>query len=264
MVAVVGQQIIAGSRVVDGFQDRFLPHFKKKSREPPAKGFVRNSFFSGLTPTEFLAHAMSGREGLVDTAVKTAETGYMARRLMKVSSERRHEETKLTRLRFVRLSVQALEDLSTRYDDSVRNSVGNVVQFKYGDDGLDPAMLEGDTAPIEFNRSWKHARVSLVVFPFLQTLLLIRLPFFSFSLGHRQEGRQISPSLGGPSNRRNRLNVSRLRRSLRAHVHRDGRRLHQGQDRRRNGHVEDKVRHVRGRRVRGGVGGHRHVDGSFG
>lgn len=84
MVAVVGQQIIAGSRVPDGFQDRFLPHFKKKAREPPAKGFVRNSFFSGLTPTEFLAHAISGREGLVDTAVKTAETGYMARRLMKV------------------------------------------------------------------------------------------------------------------------------------------------------------------------------------
>jgi DNA-directed RNA polymerase III subunit RPC1 len=85
MVAVVGQQIIAGSRVPDGFQDRFLPHFKKKAREPPAKGFVRNSFFSGLTPTEFLAHAISGREGLVDTAVKTAETGYMQRRLMKVS-----------------------------------------------------------------------------------------------------------------------------------------------------------------------------------
>lgn len=84
MVAVVGQQIISGSRVPDGFQDRFLPHFKKKAREPPAKGFVANSFFSGLTPTEFLAHAISGREGLVDTAVKTAETGYMQRRLMKV------------------------------------------------------------------------------------------------------------------------------------------------------------------------------------
>jgi hypothetical protein len=52
---------------------------------PPAKGFVRNSFYSGLTPTEFFFHAVSGREGLVDTAVKTAETGYMQRRLMKVS-----------------------------------------------------------------------------------------------------------------------------------------------------------------------------------
>ena len=86
MVACVGQQIISGHRVPDGFQDRSLPHFPKKSKEPPSKGFVRNSFYSGLTPTEFLFHAISGREGLVDTAVKTAETGYMQRRLMKVGS----------------------------------------------------------------------------------------------------------------------------------------------------------------------------------
>ena len=85
MVACVGQQIISGSRVPNGFQDRSLPHFPKKSKDPPSKGFVRNSFFSGLEPTEFLFHAISGREGLVDTAVKTAETGYMQRRLMKLS-----------------------------------------------------------------------------------------------------------------------------------------------------------------------------------
>ena len=107
MVACVGQQIIAGHRVPDGFQDRSLPHFPKKSREPPSKGFVRNSFYTGLSPTEFLFHAISGREGLVDTAVKTAETGYMQRRLMK-----------------------ALEDLVTHYDSSVRNAVGGVVQFR--------------------------------------------------------------------------------------------------------------------------------------
>nr|XP_019049688.1 DNA-directed RNA polymerase III subunit RPC1 [Kwoniella bestiolae CBS 10118]OCF28618.1 DNA-directed RNA polymerase III subunit RPC1 [Kwoniella bestiolae CBS 10118] len=134
MVACVGQQIIAGSRVPNGFQDRSLPHFKKKSKNPPSKGFVRNSFFSGLTPTEFLFHAISGREGLVDTAVKTAETGYMARRLMK-----------------------ALEDLCTHYDLSVRNSVGGIVQFQYGDDMLDPACLEGDATPVEYVRSWTHA-----------------------------------------------------------------------------------------------------------
>jgi DNA-directed RNA polymerase III subunit RPC1 len=84
MVALVGQQIIAGKRVPDGFQDRSLPHFPKKSKDAPSKGFVRNSFYSGLSPTEFIFHAISGREGLVDTAVKTAETGYMQRRLMKV------------------------------------------------------------------------------------------------------------------------------------------------------------------------------------
>ncbi|KAJ8514890.1 hypothetical protein ONZ45_g7635 [Pleurotus djamor] len=134
MVACVGQQIIAGHRVPDGFQDRSLPHFQKKSKEPPSKGFVRNSFYSGLVATEFLFHAISGREGLVDTAVKTAETGYMQRRLMK-----------------------ALEDLTTQYDLSVRNSTGGVVQFTYGDDGLDPACLEGDAQPIEFQRAWSHA-----------------------------------------------------------------------------------------------------------
>lgn len=84
MVACVGQQIIAGSRVPNGFQDRSLPHFPKKDKRPASKGFVANSFYTGLTPPEFLFHAISGREGLVDTAVKTAETGYMARRLMKV------------------------------------------------------------------------------------------------------------------------------------------------------------------------------------
>lgn len=85
MVACVGQQIIGGRRVPDGFQDRSLPHFEKKSKDPASKGFVSNSFYTGLTATEFLLHAISGREGLVDTAVKTAETGYMQRRLMKVS-----------------------------------------------------------------------------------------------------------------------------------------------------------------------------------
>ncbi|PFH50553.1 hypothetical protein AMATHDRAFT_75536 [Amanita thiersii Skay4041] len=135
MVACVGQQIISGHRVPDGFQDRSLPHFPKKSKEPPSKGFVRNSFYSGLVATEFLFHAISGREGLVDTAVKTAETGYMQRRLMK-----------------------ALEDLTTQYDLSVRNSIGGVVQFTYGDDGLDPASLEGDAQPIDLDRSWSHAK----------------------------------------------------------------------------------------------------------
>ncbi|KAF9191250.1 hypothetical protein BGZ51_007570 [Haplosporangium sp. Z 767] len=62
-----------GKRIPNGFQDRLLPHFLKNSKIPPAKGFVRNSFYSGLTPTEFLFHAVSSCEGLVDTAVKAAE-----------------------------------------------------------------------------------------------------------------------------------------------------------------------------------------------
>lgn len=84
MMACVGQQAVGGMRIQDGFVNRTLPHFQYHSLTPAAKGFVANSFFSGLTATEFIFHTMGGREGLVDTAVKTAETGYMARRLMKV------------------------------------------------------------------------------------------------------------------------------------------------------------------------------------
>lgn len=134
MVALVGQQIIGGQRVPDGFQDRSLPHFFKNARQPPSKGFVKNSFYTGLFPTEFLFHAISGREGLVDTAVKTAETGYMSRRLMK-----------------------SLEDLSTQYDDTVRTSAGAVVQFQFGGDRLDPVDMEGSGAPVQFFRTWSHA-----------------------------------------------------------------------------------------------------------
>lgn len=86
MVTCVGQQAIGGQRVPDGFVDRSLPHFRMQAKEPDAKGFVASSFYTGLTPTEFLCHAISGREGLVDTAVKTADTGYMQRRLIKVST----------------------------------------------------------------------------------------------------------------------------------------------------------------------------------
>lgn len=134
MVAVVGQQIISGNRVPDGFQDRSLPHFAKMSKSPQSKGFVRNSFYSGLSPPEFLFHAISGREGLVDTAVKTAETGYMSRRLMK-----------------------SLEDLSQLYDNTVRNSSNGIVQFTYGGDGLDPLEMEGDAQPVNLKRQWDHA-----------------------------------------------------------------------------------------------------------
>ncbi|KAI0196975.1 DNA-directed RNA polymerase III subunit RPC1 [Astrocystis sublimbata] len=134
MIAAVGQQIIGGSRVADGFQDRTLPHFHKNTRHALAKGFVRNSFYTGLVPTEFLFHAISGREGLVDTAVKTAETGYMSRRLMK-----------------------SLEDLSTKYDDTVRTSGDGVVQFQFGADKLDPVDMEGSAVPVNFERTFSHA-----------------------------------------------------------------------------------------------------------
>ena len=137
MIACVGQQAISGKRVPNGFEDRSLPHFVRHSKEPAAKGFVANSFYSGLTPTEFFFHTMGGREGLVDTAVKTAETGYMQRRL-----------------------VKSLEDLCLQYDMTVRNSSGDVIQFEYGADGLDPMMMEGRDKPVDFERVMNHVKAT--------------------------------------------------------------------------------------------------------
>ena len=134
MVSCVGQQIVNGSRIPDSFDDRPLPHFERFSKSPASKGFVENSFFSGLTPFEFLFHACSGREGLVDTAVKTATTGYLARRLMKT-----------------------MEDLCVQYDYSVRTPTGHLIQFNYGEDELDPLTMEGDT-PVDFDRCWLHTQ----------------------------------------------------------------------------------------------------------
>ncbi|ELP89407.1 DNA-directed RNA polymerase III subunit RPC1, putative [Entamoeba invadens IP1] len=127
MIACVGQQTVNGGRVSDGFISRSLPHFPLHSRTPQAKGFVKNSFFTGLNATEFFFHTMGGREGLVDSAVKTAETGYMQRRLMK-----------------------ALEDLHVHYDGTVRSAGMTVIEFKYGDDGLDPLKVECDIDPINY------------------------------------------------------------------------------------------------------------------
>ncbi|KAI0242172.1 DNA-directed RNA polymerase II core subunit rpo21 [Massospora cicadina] len=119
MSACVGQQNVEGKRIPFGFQGRTLPHFTKYDHGPVSRGFVENSYLRGLTPQEFFFHAMGGREGLIDTAVKTAETGYIQRRL-----------------------VKALEDVMVHYDGTVRNSLGQVVQFCYGEDGMDAAFIE--------------------------------------------------------------------------------------------------------------------------
>ena len=127
MSACVGQQIVEGKRIPFGFADRSLPHFTKDDYSPESKGFVENSYLRGLTPQEFFFHAMAGREGLIDTAVKTAETGYIQRRL-----------------------VKALEDIMVHYDGTTRNSLGDIIQFIYGEDGIDGTQVEKqsvDTIP---------------------------------------------------------------------------------------------------------------------
>ncbi|KAF7340221.1 DNA-directed RNA polymerase subunit [Mycena venus] len=119
MSVCVGQQSVEGRRIPFGFRHRTLPHFTKDDFSPEARGFVENSYLRGLTPQEFFFHAMAGREGLIDTAIKTAETGYIQRRL-----------------------VKALEDVMVCYDGTVRNSLGDLIQFVYGEDGMDGAFIE--------------------------------------------------------------------------------------------------------------------------
>ena len=119
MAGCVGQQAVRGGRIFRGYRDRTLPHFEKGSLSAESHGFVRNCYKNGMTPTEYFFHAMGGREGLVDQAVRTAQSGYMQRRL-----------------------VNALQDLKVEYDTSVRDSKGMIVQFTYGDDGVDPAKAD--------------------------------------------------------------------------------------------------------------------------
>ncbi|MCW3981479.1 MAG: DNA-directed RNA polymerase subunit A' [Candidatus Bathyarchaeota archaeon] len=119
MTASVGQQSVRGKRIMRGYVERALPHFEPGDPSPKARGFVYSSYQSGLDPIEFFFHAMGGREGLVDTAVRTQQSGYMQRRL-----------------------INALEHLRIEYDGTVRNSVGDIVQFRYGEDGVDPAKSD--------------------------------------------------------------------------------------------------------------------------
>jgi DNA-directed RNA polymerase III subunit RPC1 len=137
MIACLGQQIVSGHRIPNGFFNRTTPHFEPNSKYPAAKGFVQNSFYTGLNATEFFFHTAGGREGLVDTAVKTAETGYMQRRLMK-----------------------ALEDLTVQYDYSVTISSGEVLQFIYGDDAIDPMNVDDGGKVVLLNRLYQTIRNS--------------------------------------------------------------------------------------------------------
>ena len=115
MAALLGQQTVRGHRITRGYYNRTLPHFKPGDLGPEARGFVAHGFAEGLTPVEMFFHAAAGREGLVDTAVRTSQSGYMQRRL-----------------------INALQDLRVEYDGTVRMPTGEIVQFRYGEDGVDP------------------------------------------------------------------------------------------------------------------------------
>jgi DNA-directed RNA polymerase II subunit RPB1 len=125
MISCLGQQNVDNKRIPYGFENRTLPHFTKYDDSPSARGFVENSFISGLTPEELFFHAMGGRIGIIDTAVKTSQTGYIQRRLIK-----------------------GLEDLKVEYDMTVRNNKNKVIQYSYGDDGFDPVKVENQQLPV--------------------------------------------------------------------------------------------------------------------
>ena len=124
MIGCVGQQSIEGKRVAYSFEDRTLPHFCKYDDSLQARGFVDNSYLAGLTPHEFFFHAMGGRVGLIDTAVKTAQTGYIQRKL-----------------------VKSMEDLRCENDETVRNANGKIINLIFGEDGMDSAKLEKQKVP---------------------------------------------------------------------------------------------------------------------
>jgi len=127
MAGALGQQSIRGRRIQKGYNNRSLPHFKENDTNPDARGFVKSNYRDGLSTLEFFFHAMGGREGLVDTAVRTQQSGYMQRRL-----------------------INALEHLKLEYDGTVRDPHGHIIQFLYGEDGIDVAKSDhGEAFRIE-------------------------------------------------------------------------------------------------------------------
>lgn len=127
MTGAVGQQSVRGERIKRGYENRTLANFKEKDLGADARGFVYSSYKQGLNPTEFFFHAMGGREGLVDTAVRTAQSGYMQRRL-----------------------INALQDLKVGPDGTVRNTAEDIIQFDYGEDGIDPSLSNrGDAVDLD-------------------------------------------------------------------------------------------------------------------
>jgi DNA-directed RNA polymerase II subunit RPB1 len=125
MTACLGQQNVDGKRIPYGFEHRTLPHFTKYDDSAIARGFVESSYINGLSPQELFFHAMGGRIGLIDTAVKTSTTGYIQRRLIK-----------------------GLEDLMVNYDMTIRTNKGKIVQFSYGEDSVDTVKVENQDLPI--------------------------------------------------------------------------------------------------------------------
>ena len=122
IMACLGQQSVDGGRVEQQFRGRTLPHYTQLDFGARAGGNVLSSFYTGLAPDEFFWHAKGGRVGVIDTAIKTAETGYLQRRIVKL-----------------------LEDVRVLYDGTVRDAENRIFQFLYGEDGLDATYVAGES-----------------------------------------------------------------------------------------------------------------------
>lgn len=135
MMCCLGQQTIDGGRVPIGFTDRTLPHYPRYENGMESRGFIAHNFLEGLNPMEFFFHAQSGREGLIDTAVKTANSGYLQRRLVKI-----------------------MEDLKTYHDYTIRDSSNEIIEFIYGNDGFDAVKIESQSTSFKLIKADKLFR----------------------------------------------------------------------------------------------------------
>ena len=120
MAAMVGQQAMGESRINIGYKKRTLSLYKKGELSPESKGFIKDGYKQGLTPSEFFFHSITGRDSLMDTALRTPKSGYLYRRL-----------------------ANALQDMRIEYDNTVRDGNENILQFEYGEDSLDITKTEG-------------------------------------------------------------------------------------------------------------------------
>ena len=120
--ACVGQQALRGKRISHGYSGRTLSLFTKEDLSPKARGFIGRGYKEGLTPVEFFYGAMTGRDALMDTALRTPKSGYLYRRL-----------------------ANALQDMKVEYDHTVRDANNKIIQFRYGEDGMDVSKSEGGT-----------------------------------------------------------------------------------------------------------------------
>jgi len=120
MAALVGQQALHGSRINNGYSKRTLSLFPKGSLSADTRGFIRRGYRSGLKPYEYFFHAMTGRDSLMDTALRTPKSGYLYRRL-----------------------ANALQDIRVEYDGTVRDANKRIIQFVYGEDGVDVSKSDG-------------------------------------------------------------------------------------------------------------------------